>query len=577
MRKSGAEIVVDALIQEGIDVLFGYPGGVIIPIFDALYDHEDKIKVVLNRHEQGCALAAAGYARATGKTGVCLATSGPGATNIVTGIADAYLDSTPMVALSGQVTSSLIGTDAFQEADMVGITRPITKHNFLVTKVEELAETLKKAFHIASTGRPGPVLVDIPKDVSLGMMDNYSYPKSVSIRSYKPNLVGHPKQIEKAADAIKNAKKPYCYAGGGIIHAEASEELKAFVDKTKMPITTTLMGLGAYPATGEYFLGMPGMHGTKAANFAFQECDLIVCVGARFDDRVTGKVSAFAPHAKIIHIDVDPSVISKIVKADIPVVGDAKNILRELTDLVEPGDYTDWVKQTMEWRGPELFRFKDSDEVIKSQAVIKTLWEETEGKCVVTTEVGQHQMWAAHYYPVDRPRQWFTSGGLGTMGFGMPAAMGASLALGREPVIDIAGDGSIQMNIQELATIALHNIPVKVVILNNKYLGMVRQWQEMFFKGRYSAVNLDTHQTSLDSSYQSKDAYIPDFVKLSESYTIPAFRATKPSEVRDVIRKGMAIDGPAVMEFMVVKEDNVFPMVPAGASLSDVVEEDFDE
>lgn len=572
MKKSGAEILVDALIQEKVDILFGYPGGVVIPIFDVLYDTK-KIKVILTRHEQGSAHAADGYARATGKVGVCLATSGPGATNLVTGIATAYLDSIPMVAITGQVSSPLLGTDAFQEADMVGISRPITKHNFLVKSIKELPTILKQAFHIARSGRPGPVLVDIPKDVSVDTMENYEYPKSVSIRSYKPNVVGHIKQIKKAAIAIKNAKKPLIYAGGGVIISEAHKELKEFAVKAKIPVTTTLMGLGGFPGTHKLFLGMPGMHGTKAANFSLQNTDLIISIGARFDDRVTGNVKTFAPHAKIIHMDIDPAAISKIIRVDIPVVGDAKNILTQLNKFVEPGDYSEWLKQVKEWKGEKLFAFKDSKTVIKPQAVVEAIYKETKGNAVISTEVGQNQMWAAHYYIFDKPRTFLTSGGLGTMGYGMPAAMGAALAL-KKPVIDIAGDGSIQMNIQELATISLNNIPVKVVILNNGYLGMVRQWQELFYKKRYSSTCLTSNAVCGGCTDLTKcgKKYIPDFVALAKSYDVAAFRAEKPSEMLSVIKKGLEVKGPAIMEFIVSKEENVFPMVPAGKPIDEIME-----
>lgn len=572
MKKTGAEILVDALIQEKVDVLFGYPGGVVIPIFDVLYDAK-KIKVILTRHEQGAAHAADGYARATGKVGVCLSTSGPGATNLVTGIATAYLDSIPIVAVTGQVNSPMLGTDAFQEADMVGISRPITKHNFLVDSIENLPTIMKQAFHIARTGRPGPVLIDVPLDVSKGTLDNYVYPKKVEIRSYKPNVVGHIKQIQKAASAIYAAKKPLIYAGGGIIISGAHKELLELAEKLQIPVTTTLMGLGGFPGTHKLFVGMPGMHGTKTANYSLQNTDLIISVGARFDDRVTGNVETFAPNAKIIHMDIDPAAISKIIRVDIPVVGDAKNILTRLNSIVKCGNYTEWLKQVFAWKKNGSITYKESKTEIAPQSVIEAVYKETKGKAVITTEVGQNQMWTAHYYKFDRPRTLLSSGGLGTMGYGMPAAMGAALAL-KKPVIDIAGDGSIQMNIQELATISLNKIPVKVVILNNGYLGMVRQWQELFFDKRYSNTCLmsDAECSGCEDISKCKRKYVPDFVALAQSYGIPAFRAQKPSELLPVLRKGLKSNGPALMEFIVSREENVFPMVPAGMPINQILE-----
>ncbi len=562
MKKTGAQILVDALIQEKVDVVFGYPGGVVIPIFDVLYDRSE-IRLVLVRHEQAAGHAADGYARATGKVGVCIATSGPGATNLMTGIATAYLDSIPMVAITGQVSRSLLGTDAFQEADIVGMSRPITKHNILVQSVEELPAMIRQAFHIASTGRPGPVLIDIPKDVSTGIIDNYTYPHDVRLRGYKPNVVGHARQIKKAAAAIEAAHRPVIYAGGGIVLSDAHEELRQLAEKTNMPVTTTLMGLGGFPGTHPLFIGMPGMHGSKAANYALQQTDLIVSVGARFDDRVTGDTSQFAPNAKIVHMDIDPAAISKIIKVDIPVVGDAKNILHELNRVVRPRERNGWNRQVDEWKGERLFGYTPSSEEIKPQAVIEELYRQTKGDAIVATEVGQNQMWAAHYYLFDQPRRLLTSGGLGTMGFGMPAAMGAAVAFPDKTVVDVAGDGSIQMNIQELATISLNQIPVKVVILNNGFLGMVRQWQEMFFNRRYSKTDLS----------EGCEGYIPDFVALAKAYNVEAFRACTPAEVAETLRAGLAVKGPAIMEFMVAKEENVFPMVPAGKPIHEIVEE----
>jgi acetolactate synthase-1/2/3 large subunit len=575
MKMTGAAILVDILEKEGVDVLFGYPGGQAIPIFDALYDARD-IDVVLVRHEQAAAHAADGYARATGKVGVCLATSGPGATNLITGIANAYLDSIPMVAITGQVSTPYLGTDAFQEADMVGISRPVTKHNFLVKNIKELPLILKQAFYIARTGRPGPVLVDLPSDISRGTLDDYEYPADVSMRSYKPTMVGHPRQIEKAAELIKSAKRPLVFAGGGVITSGAHAELFELVTTLNAPITLTLLGLGAFPAEHEMFIGMPGMHGSKTANTAIQEADVIIAVGARFDDRVTGHVGSFAPKAKIIHLDIDPAAISKIVRVDVPVVGDAKNILAALNKAITPRPASEWNEQIAKWRGEKLFTYKHSERTIKPQYVIERLYEQTKDKdVIVATEVGQHQMWTAQYYKFARPRTFLSSGGLGTMGFGLPAAMGASLGCGRKLAINVAGDGSIQMNIQELATIAINRIPVKIVILNNEYLGMVRQWQELFWNRRYSSTCL--RGSSLCGECRGpghcKVKYIPDFVKLAESYSIPGFRATKHAEVDAVLKAGLAVDGPALMEFAVAPEENVFPMVPAGKPLDQVMED----
>jgi acetolactate synthase I/II/III large subunit len=573
LRKTGAQILIDALIQEQVKVVFGYPGGVVIPIFDVLYDTKE-ISFVLTRHEQAAAHAADGYARATGNVGVCLATSGPGATNLVTGIATAFLDSIPMVAITGQVASPLLGTDAFQEADVVGITRPITKHNFLVKKIEDLPVLLKQAFHIARTGRPGPVLIDIPIDVSRAYLDDYIYPDSVTIRSYRPNVIGHPRQIQKAADAIDTAKKPLIFAGGGIILSGADKELLQLAEKTNIPVTTSLMGLGGFPGTHPLFIGMPGMHGSKTANFAFQECDLIISVGARFDDRVTGYVAKFAPNASIIHIDIDPAAISKIIKVDIPVVGDAKNILASLVEKVKKREPDTWNAKIKEWMGERLFTYTDSETVIKPQSVITALYRVTSGDAIIATEVGQHQMWTAQYYLFSKPRHLLTSGGLGTMGFGLPAAMGAALAGLGKPVFDVAGDGSIQMNIQELATISTNRIPVKIVILNNSYLGMVRQWQDLFYYKRYSSTCLRGGILCGEcvGTGECKRAYIPDFVALAKSYSIEAFRATKPDDVEKTLRDGLAVNGPALMEFIVAPEENVFPMVPAGRPIDDILE-----
>ncbi len=573
MKKTGAQILIDALIREKVKVLFGYPGGVVIPIFDVLYETKE-IDFILTRHEQAAAHAADGYARATGEVGVCLATSGPGATNLVTGIATAYLDSIPMVVITGQVATPLLGTDAFQEADVVGISRPITKHNFLVRSVNELPEIMRKAFYIASTGRPGPVLVDIPVDVSRAVLEDYQYPQSVSIRSYNPVIDCDEKQIDIAIDHLSQAKKPLIFAGGGVIHAGAHEELRGFAEKTNIPVTTSLMGLGGFPAEHELFIGMPGMHGAKTANYAIQEADLILSIGVRFDDRVTGFVAKFAPNASIVHIDIDPVTISKIVKVDVAVVSDAKVALKMLTAKAASRPKDEWNTKVSGWKGEKLFTYTTSESVIKPQAVIEALNAFTGGNAVVATEVGQHQMWTAHYFKCNTPRTLLTSGGLGTMGFGLPAAMGAAMAKQGKPVMVIGGDGSIQMNIQELATLSINNIPVKIVILNNTFLGMVRQWQELFYNHRYSSTCLRggylcSECVGLDKCNKK---YVPDFVTVAKGYNIPAFRAETPQQVLQVIKDGFAVDGPALMEFIVSPEENVFPMVPAGKSLDDILE-----
>jgi acetolactate synthase-1/2/3 large subunit len=575
LKKTGAEILVDALIREKVEYVFGYPGGQVIPIFDAFYQKKE-IKIVLTRHEQAAAHAAEGYARATGKVGVCLATSGPGATNLITGIADAYLDSIPIVAITGQVPTYNLGTDAFQEADTIGISTPVTKHNMLVKDIREFPRMLKEAFYIASTGRPGPVLIDVPGDISRGTLDNYEYPESVSIRSYNPTIIGHPKQIEKAAELIKNAKRPLIFAGGGVITSAASAELFDLAVKLNAPVTLSLMGLGAFPGGHELFIGMPGMHGSRTANLALQETDCIISIGVRFDDRVTGHVASFAPKAKIIHLDIDPATISKIVKVDIPVVGDAKNILTTLNNIVTPRAASEWNEQIKKWKGDGLFSYKHSEKAIKPQYVIEQIYELTKDKAtIITTEVGQTQMWSAQYYIYSRPRTFISSGGLGTMGFGMPAAMGAALACPGTLVIDIAGDGSIQMNIQELATISINKIPVKVVIINNAFLGMVRQWQDLFWNKRYSSTCLRGGFLCVDCKGPGhcKTKYVPDFVRLAESYDILGLRATKHADVVPVLKQGLEANGPAIMEFIVPPEENVFPMVPAGKPIDQALEE----
>jgi len=554
MKMNGAKILIESLKKEGVEVIFGYPGGQVLPIFDALYDAD--VKFILTRHEQGAAHAADGYSRATGKTGVCLATSGPGATNLTTGIANAYMDSIPMIAITGQVKSFLIGNDAFQEADVTGITRPITKHNYLVKNVKELARTIHEAFYIASSGRPGPVLIDIPSDIQQQEAE-FIWPEEIEIRSYKPTSFGHPGQIKKAAKLIASSKKPLIYAGGGIITSGAHHELRKLTEKLNAPITWTLMGIGCFPATHKLSLGMLGMHGTAYANHAIMEADLILAVGARFDDRVTGRLDKFAPYAKVIHIDIDPTSISKNVRVDIPIVGDAKNILGQLIeDMDKLPNTSEWLKTVESWKKKYPLKYQDKKNIIKPQYVIEQIYEATKGKAVITTEVGQNQMWAAQWYKYDYPRAFISSGGLGTMGFGFPAAMGAKIGMPDKIVFDIAGDGSIQMNIQELGTCVANKINVKVAILNNGYLGMVRQWQELFYKKRYSYTTMTN----------------PDFVKLAESYGAVGIRVTKKEDVRKAIEKAISIDNVVFIDFKVEEEENVFPMVPAGEALNRMIE-----
>jgi acetolactate synthase-1/2/3 large subunit len=550
MKLTGARILIESLRKEGVDIIFGYPGGQVLPIFDALYDAP--LKLILTRHEQAAAHAADGYARATGKVGVCLATSGPGATNLVTGIATAYMDSVPMVAITGQVKSFLIGNDAFQEADITGITRPITKHNYLIEDINDLARIIKEAFYIASTGRPGPVLIDFPSDIQ-GQETEFIYPDKVDIRGYKPTYEGHPGQIKRAAKAISESKRPILYVGGGAIIADASEEVKKLAIDNNIPVTTTLLGLGIFPQDNELSLGMLGMHGTAYANHSIMESDLIIAVGARFDDRVTGKLEAFAPHAKVIHIDIDPASVSKTVDVDIPIVGDAKAILKQLNKAVKKPDTKDWLKQVEDWKKKHPLRYKDDDKV-RPQYILEEICKATKGEAIITTEVGQNQMWAAQFYTFTKPRTMISSGGLGTMGYGFPAAIGAQIGKPKATVFDIAGDGSIQMNIQELATAVINKLPVKVAILNNCYLGMVRQWQELFYKKRYS--------------YTSLGSMCPDFVKLAESYGAIGIRVTKKSEVRPAIEKALKTDNTVFLDFHIEQEENVFPMVPAGEAIN---------
>ncbi len=549
---NGAQILIECLRREGVEVIFGYPGGQVLPIFDKLYDSD--VKFILPRHEQGAAHAADGYSRATGKVGVCLATSGPGATNLTTGIANAYMDSIPMVAITGQVKSFLIGNDAFQEADVTGITRSITKHNYLVKDVKDLARIIREAFYIASTGRPGPVLIDIPTDIQLAETD-FIWPQSVKMRSYNPTYFGHPGQIKKAAKMISSSLRPIIYVGGGVIASGAHKELRKLAETINTPLTWTLMGIGSFPAEHELALGMLGMHGTAYANHAIMESDLIIAVGARFDDRVTGRLDAFAPHAKIIHIDIDPSSISKNVKVDVPIVGDAKNILGELLEQIKDiPETSQWLKTVEGWKKKYPMRYK-ADGKLKPQYVVEQIYEVTKGEAIIVTEVGQNQMWAAQWYKYNYPRTFISSGGLGTMGFGLPAAMGVKVGCPERIVFDIAGDGSIQMNIQELATCVYNKINVKVAILNNGYLGMVRQWQELFYNRRYSQVNITS----------------PDFVKLAESYGAVGIRVTKKDEVKPAIEKAIAIENTVFIDFVVEEEENVFPMVPAGKAINEII------
>lgn len=578
-KMSGAEILIDALIKEGVDVMFGYPGGVLIPVFDVIYKNADKIRFILTRHEQGAAHMADGYARSTGKVGVCLATSGPGATNLTTGIATAYLDSVPMVAITGQVRSNLIGSDAFQEVDMVGITRSITKHNYLINDIRDMPRIIKEAFYIASTGRPGPVHIDLPVDVSAGILENYVYPDTVEIRSYKPTTVGHSRQLKKVAEALAESKKPLIYAGNGVKQSGAWDELLELAEKSNAPVTTTLLALGTFPERHDLFIGMPGMHGTKTANYAFTECDFILSIGARFDDRVTGDVSKFATQAKIAHIDIDPSAISKIIQVEIPVVGDAKLVLQELLPLIEARGKNEWNSQIDEWKKLYNQPFtQDSATVIRPQYVVQRLSDLCPKDTFVSTEVGQNQMWAAQYYKLSFARQFLTSGGLGTMGYGLPAAIGAQAANPGRTCINIAGDGSIQMNIQELATAFVDRLPVKTFILNNEYLGMVRQWQQLFWGRRYSRTCLkQTPDCGMICEKEGKPCgrtYVPDFVKLAESYQCLGLRCSDPAKVDETIQKALAYDGPALVEFIVEKEENVYPMVPAGKPINEMLEAD---
>ncbi|MBC8432157.1 MAG: biosynthetic-type acetolactate synthase large subunit [Desulfobacterales bacterium] len=560
MKLTGAQIMLKVLKEEGVDTIFGYPGGVVIDIYDELAKSD--IRHILVRQEACAVHAADGYARAGNRVGVCLATSGPGATNTVTGIASAYMDSIPVVIFTGQVPTHLIGNDAFQEVDTVGITRPCTKHNYLVKRTEDLARVIKEAFYLAASGRPGPVLIDIPKDVSVNAID-YKAPKKVKLKTYNPTYNPNIKQVNKVVELIKKATNPVILSGGGVILSNASKELTQLARNTQTPVTSTLMGLGGFPASDPLWLGMIGMHGTYRANMSTGECDLLIGIGVRFDDRVTGRIDAFAPNAKIVHIDIDPTSIRKNIPVTAPVVGDCKVTLTLLNKLLKKEDLGDlkkkrkkWFAQIADWKSTAPLAYNQGDAVIKPQFVVEKLYELTKGDAIITTEVGQNQMWAAQYYHFDKPNRFITSGGLGCMGFGLPAAIGAQLACPDKLVVDVAGDGSIQMNIQEMATAVQCGLPVKVVILNNGYLGMVRQWQQLFFDKRYSETCLE---------------HAPDFVKLAEAYGAVGLRATKPEEVVPILKKGLFSKDTVIMDFVVEKEECVYPMVPAGAAVTEML------
>ena len=557
MELSGSEIIIQFLKDEGVEYLFGYPGGAVLHIYDALQKQDD-VKHILVRHEQGATHAADGFARATGKPGVCLVTSGPGATNAVTGIATAYMDSVPLIVITGQVPSHAIGSDAFQEVDAVGVTRACVKHNFLVKDLNKLAETLKKAFYVATTGRPGPVVVDIPKDITAPHIKiPYQYPEKIEMRSYNPNFKGHPRQIKRAVELLLAAKRPMIYTGGGVIMDGAHEELRELVRKLGYPITQTLMGLGAYPGTDPLFIGMLGMHGTYEANMAMHECDVLLAVGARFDDRITGVTSKFCPYAQIIHVDIDPASISKTVNADIPIVGGAKQVLAEMKRQLDKSEagidqkaLEAWWKTIQSWQAQESFAYEKKKGLIQPQEAVEELYKVTKGEAYITSDVGQHQMYAAQFYHFDEPRRWINSGGLGTMGFGLPAAMGVKLAFPDKDVACITGEGSIQMCIQELSTMKQYDLPVKIINLNNRYLGMVRQWQEFFYEKRYSHVYMDS---------------LPDFVKLTEAYGHVGIRVDDPKDLHDAMVEAFKLkDQTVFLDVITDQEANVYPMISAG-------------
>jgi acetolactate synthase-1/2/3 large subunit len=549
--KQGSQIIVDILKEQGVEVIFGYLGGVVLPLFDKLYDAP--IKFIIPRHEQGGCHMADAYARASGKVGVVIATSGPGATNLVTGIATAMMDSIPMVAITGQVRTELIGNDAFQEADMTGITRPITKHNMILKNPADLPQAFREAFYIAKTGRPGPVLIDLPVDMQIAQIP-VSEPTPIELPGFRNRTRGHARQISMAAQAINESKRPVLYVGGGVIASNASEELRAMAQKANIPVTMTLLGLGAYDQNRPESLDMLGMHGSAYANYAVQKCDLLIAVGARFDDRVTGRLKSFAPHAKIIHVDLDPASISKNVATDIPVVGDAKEVLAEMAKEVQFQPREEWFKQIAEWKKKYPFRYDKNSAAIKPQAVIEELWRQTHGDAIITTGVGQHQMWTAQFYKFSKPRRFITSGGLGTMGFGLPAAIGAQLAHPTETVIDIDGDSSFNMTLTELSTAVQYNLPIKICLLNNGYMGMVRQWQELFYGKRYSCSYLQN----------------PDFANLARAFGATGYTVDKKEDVTPTIEKMLKETGPCLVEFRVEREENVWPMVPAGKSLDEM-------
>jgi len=559
---TGAQIIIECLKAEGVDYVFGYPGGAVLHIYDAFYA-QDAVQHILVRHEQGATHAADGYARSTGKPGVVLVTSGPGATNAVTGIATAYMDSIPMIVITGQVPKHLIGNDAFQEVDSVGVTRPIVKHNFLIKDVKDIASTMKKAFYVATTGRPGPVVVDIPKDITAEKTE-FLYPSEISMRSYNPTMKGHSGQIKRAAEMILSAERPMIYTGGGVILGNGCDQLVDFTRRLGYPITNTLMGLGAYPASDKQFVGMLGMHGTYEANMGMHGCDVLIAIGARFDDRVTGNLEKFCPTAKIIHIDVDPASISKNVKVDIPIVGEVATVLNDLIKALDAteqkpnaGALQKWWQQIEEWREQDCLKYDRESKIIKPQMVIEEMHRVTKGDAFITSDVGQHQMFAAQYYGFDKPRRWINSGGLGTMGFGLPAAMGVQLAHPDELVMCVTGEASIQMCIQELSTCKQYNLPVKIINLNNRYMGMVRQWQEFFYEKRYAMSYMDA---------------LPDFVKLAESYGHVGMCIDKPGDIRGALEEAIALkDRTVFIDFITDQNENVYPMIPAGAGLNEMI------